>query len=70
MALGGYAHRIGRVNMTTGTVKYEDIYLHDYQSIRDVKIGLEKFFQFYNFKRPHQSLDYKTPKEVHYASAM
>ena len=51
------------------SVKYEDIYLHDYQSMPEVRVGLENYFRFYNTERPHQSLRYKTPYEVHYASA-
>lgn len=47
------------------TVKYEDIYLKDYASVQDVKIGLEKYFIFYNEKRYHQSLAYKTPAEIY-----
>lgn len=48
------------------SVKYEDIYLRDYQNMREVRSGLERYFQFYNTERPHQSLDYKTPYEVHH----
>jgi len=47
------------------TVKYEDIYLKDYASVQDVKLGLKKYFKFYNEKRYHQSLDYKTPAEIY-----
>ena len=50
------------------SVKYEDIYLHDYQSIPEVRAGLEIYFRFYNTERLHQSLQYKTPYEVHHAS--
>jgi len=49
------------------SVKYEDIYVHDYQSVHEVKTGLANYFQYYNTRRPHQALDYKTPQEVHYA---
>lgn len=47
------------------TVKYENIFLHDYQSLEDVQKGLEEYFHFYNTKRKHQSLDYKTPEQVY-----
>lgn len=50
------------------TVKYENIYLKDYASVQDVKLGLEKYFRFYNEKRYHQSLDYKTPAEIYLGS--
>lgn len=47
------------------TVKYENIFLHDYQSLGDVQKGLAEYFEFYNTKRKHQSLDYKTPEQVY-----
>lgn len=43
------------------TVKYEDIYLRAYEQFRDAQRGLASYFTFYNTKRPHQSLGYKTP---------
>lgn len=49
-------------------VKYEDVFLHDYQNVPEIRTGLEKYFEFYNRKRPHQGLKYRTPYEVHYAS--
>jgi putative transposase len=48
------------------SVKYENVYLQDYQSVLEAKKGLGQYFQFYNTQRPHQSLEYKTPYEVHY----
>lgn len=50
------------------SVKYEEVYLNDYQSVREARSGLGSYFQFYNMDRLHQSLGYKTPHEVHYAS--
>lgn len=47
------------------TVKYENIYLKDYTSIKEAYDGLKAYFEFYNMKRQHQSLDYKTPFEVY-----
>lgn len=47
------------------SVKYEDIYLHDYATVEAVIVGLKKYFEFYNIKRQHQSLDYRTPLEVY-----
>jgi putative transposase len=49
------------------SVKYEDIYLKDYASVPELDAGLNAYFRFYNFDRPHQSLDYRTPAEVHAA---
>jgi len=48
------------------TVKYEEIYLKGYETGRDAKEGLGNYFPFYNNERYHQSLEYKTPHEVHY----
>ena len=47
------------------TIKYEEIYLKDYQTVRDVEHSLKDYFHFYNTRRYHQSLKYKTPKEVY-----
>ena len=44
------------------TVKYEEVYLHDYSSVQDAKMGLGRYFDFYNSERLHQSLNYKTPE--------
>jgi len=47
------------------TVKYEDVYLHDYQTMGEAKLGLGRYFGFYNFQRLHQSLGYRTPAEAY-----
>ena len=46
------------------TVKYEDIYLRDYDDLPEARAGLGGYFRFYNRERPHQGLDYRTPLEV------
>lgn len=48
------------------TVKYEDIYIRDYVDGRALFLGLSNYFAFYNTKRPHSSLDYKTPSAVYF----
>jgi putative transposase len=48
------------------TVKYEDIYLKAYDTVPALEAGLESYFMFYNYERPHQSLAYRTPAEVHW----
>lgn len=48
------------------SVKYEDVYPKGYELLAEVRRGLERYFPFYNEKRPHQSLDYKRPHEVHF----
>ncbi len=47
------------------TVKYEDVYLKSYATIDEAREGLGKYFPFYNTRRPHQSLNYKTPEEMY-----
>jgi putative transposase len=49
------------------TVKYEDIYLKGYETVPALAGGLGDYFQLYNFDRPHQSLGYRTPADVHFA---
>ena len=45
------------------SVKYEEVYIKDYQDYRDVRQGLGSYFAFYNTRRYHQVLEYKTPYE-------
>jgi putative transposase len=47
------------------SVKYENIYLKDYQNGKELYNGLEEYFLFYNTQRPHQSLGYQIPKDIH-----
>ncbi len=49
------------------SVKYEDIYIKDYERVTELESGLTAYFWFYNEERPHQSLDYRTPAEVYRA---
>ena len=49
------------------SVKYENIYLVEYRTVRDLESGLVSYFRFCNRERLHQSLDYRTPAEVHFA---
>jgi len=50
------------------SVKYEDIYIHAYETVREVKDALASYFGFYNARRPHQSLEYRTPDEVYFGT--
>jgi putative transposase len=51
------------------TVKYENIYMNDYQAVPDLRAGLQRYFEFYNRERLHQSLGYQTPAEVYLKKA-
>ncbi len=47
------------------SVKYEEVYINDYDTVMDAVFKLSEYFDFYNNERPHQSLDYQTPHEVY-----
>jgi len=49
------------------TVKYEDIYIKEYATVPALFAGLSDYFDLYNYERPHQSLGYCTPADVHFA---
>ena len=46
------------------TVKYEEVYLKAYANGLEARRGLREYFRFYNHRRPHQALGYRTPAEV------
>ena len=48
------------------TIKYEEVYLHDYRNVSEARERLSFYFDFYNTERPHASLEYRTPQEVYY----
>jgi len=47
-------------------VKYERVYLHNYETVQGAVQDIGDYFDFYNNERPHQSLDYQTPAEVYF----
>ena len=49
------------------SVKYEEVYLKAYDSVSDAKAGLGNYLNFYNTRRPHQSLDGTTPDTIYFA---
>lgn len=48
------------------SVKYEEVYLKNYETVLEAKENIENYFNFYNYERKHQSLDYKTPAEIYF----
>jgi len=48
------------------SVKYEEVYLHAYASVPEARIGIGRYFGFYNSVRPHSSLGCRTPDEVYF----
>lgn len=47
------------------SVKYEEVYLKDYETVREAKASLGNYFRFYNTERLHEALGYRTPLEVY-----
>lgn len=47
------------------SLKYEEVYLKDYESVTDARAGIERYFRFYNQERLHQSLNYRTPAAIY-----
>jgi putative transposase len=50
------------------SVKYEEVYLHAYDTVTAARSGLARYFQFYNTRRPHTALDRRTPDAVYFES--
>jgi putative transposase len=47
------------------SVRYEKIFLEEYETVAELITGLKEYFEFYNFERSHQSFSRKTPTEVY-----
>ena len=52
------------------SVKREEFYLNDYATIKELREAIKNYIEFYNHKRWHQSLDYKTPAEVYFSGGI
>jgi putative transposase len=50
------------------SVKYEHVYLHAYESVTEARTKIATYFEFYNRRRPHASLDRRTPDDVYFSS--
>jgi putative transposase len=51
------------------TIKWEDIYIMQYETPRDLRKGIAAYIRYYNYERRHQSLDGHTPAEIYYAKS-
>jgi putative transposase len=49
------------------SLKYEEVYLKDYQLVSEARTGIAGYFKFYNYQRLHQSLEYRTPATIYEA---
>ena len=47
------------------SIKYEEVYLKAYQTVAEARVGINVYLEFYNRRRPHQSLGYRTPAQVY-----
>jgi putative transposase len=52
------------------SVKYEDVYLHAYETPAELRSGLTRYFNFYNTRRRHTALDRRTPDAVYFEQAI
>lgn len=50
-------------------LKYEEVYLNEYENMNEFRWAIDSYFRFFNQYRMHQSLDYKTPDEVFYENS-
>ncbi|QWR78691.1 transposase [Candidatus Magnetomonas plexicatena] len=50
------------------SVKYEEVYIKDYETVDELIKALRSYFDFYNNERPHSTLRGKTPAEVYKSS--
>jgi len=50
------------------SVKYEEVYLKAYDSVAEAKANLATYLRFYNERRPHRSLDNKTPDAAYFVT--
>ncbi len=57
-----FVERLGK------SVKYEHVYLHAYDSVTEARTQIATYFDFYNRRRPHTSLDRRTPDDVYFGS--
>jgi putative transposase len=55
-----------RIERFWRTVKQEEVYINLPDNLPELEQGINKFIKFYNYQRPHQSLDYKTPSQIYY----
>ncbi len=52
------------------TIKYEEVYLRAYASVSEARDGIGRYLGFYNSRRPHSSLDGRTPDQAYFNQPM
>ena len=48
------------------SIKYEEVYLKAYETVTEARASIGRYVHFYNTRRPHSSLDRKTPDQVYF----
>ena len=48
------------------TIKYEEVYLHAYDSVAEARQSIGRYLEFYNGRRPHSALDQRTPDQAYF----
>jgi putative transposase len=48
------------------TIKYEEVYLHAYDSVAEARRSIGRYLEFYNARRPHTALDQHTPDQAYF----
>ena len=51
------------------TIKYEEVYLRAYESVREARARIDAYIGFYNDERPHQALGYLAPAQVYHEAS-
>lgn len=52
------------------TLKYDEVYLKDYENIKDARRQIGEFIPPYNFEKLHSALGYQTPAETYYPTLL
>lgn len=55
-----------RIERFWRSIKYEDIFLHAYETLSSARQGIKTYINHYNYSRPHQALDYRTPSQLYF----
>jgi putative transposase len=65
ISMDGWADNV-YVERLWRSLKYEHVYLHAYESVGEARTKIGRYFEFYNFRRPHSSLGAQTPDQVYF----
>ena len=63
--MAGAGPTITSSSKDSGILKYEEVYLSDYDNVTEADNGIRRWFMFYNHERPHQSLGCRTPWDIY-----